>query len=111
MMRWPARMVLAAFAFAASVQAQENVPDPDGYRTYNYRAPVPATLAGARVLTTPEAVRNFWMSWNAAKRILSYGYSNVAWYPEGTEGWERANLPVVDSRPLSRAEEGNPSSR
>jgi PQQ-dependent catabolism-associated CXXCW motif protein len=54
---------------------------------------------------------NCWMSWNAAKRILSYGYSNVAWYPEGTEGWERANLPVVDSRPLSRAEEGNPSSR
>jgi rhodanese-related sulfurtransferase len=51
------------------------------------------------------------MSWNAAKRILSYGYSNVAWYPEGNEGWERANLPVVDSRPLSRAEEGNPSSR
>jgi hypothetical protein len=48
-------MVLAAFAFAASVHAQENVPDPDGYRTYNYRAPVPATLAGARVLTTAEA--------------------------------------------------------
>ena len=26
-----------------------------------------------------------WMSWNAAKRALSYGYSNVAWYPEGTD--------------------------
>jgi hypothetical protein len=65
----------------------------------------------ARALTIAEAVRYGWMSWNAAKRILSYGYSNVAWYPEGTEGWERANLPVVDSRPLSRAEEGNPSSR
>ena len=25
-------------------------PEPDGYRTENYRAPVPATLAGARVL-------------------------------------------------------------
>ena len=34
-----------------------------------------------------------WMSWNAAKRVLSYGYPNVAWYPEGTEGWERADLP------------------
>ena len=29
--------------------------EPDGYRTENYRAPVPATLAGARVLTTAEA--------------------------------------------------------
>ena len=35
---------------------------------------------------------NCWMSWNAAKRALSYGYTNVAWFPEGTEGWERALL-------------------
>src|SRR3982751_5020838 len=33
MMRWLAGMVLAAFALAASVHAQENVPEPDGYRT------------------------------------------------------------------------------
>jgi PQQ-dependent catabolism-associated CXXCW motif protein len=32
-----------------------------------------------------------WMSWNAAKQALSYGYTNVAWYPEGTAGWQRAN--------------------
>jgi PQQ-dependent catabolism-associated CXXCW motif protein len=32
-----------------------------------------------------------WMSWNAAKQALSYGYTNVAWYPEGTDGWQRAN--------------------
>jgi rhodanese-related sulfurtransferase len=31
------------------------------------------------------------MSWNAAKQALSYGYTNVAWYPEGTDGWQRAN--------------------
>ena len=48
---------------------------------------------------------NCWMSWNAAKRVLSYGYSNVAWYPEGTEGWERANLPVAESQPEPRADE------
>ena len=36
---------------------------------------------------------NCWMSWNAAKRALSYGYPNVAWYPEGTDGWQRADLP------------------
>ncbi len=44
---------------------------------------------------------NCWMSWNAAKRVLSYGYPNVAWYPDGTEGWERANLPVAESQPES----------
>jgi PQQ-dependent catabolism-associated CXXCW motif protein len=50
-----------------------------------------------------------WMSWNAAKRVLSYGYSNVAWYPEGTDGWERANLPTADSQPEPRAgEEASP---
>jgi PQQ-dependent catabolism-associated CXXCW motif protein len=46
-----------------------------------------------------------WMSWNAAKRALSYGYSNIAWYPEGTDGWQRADLPVADSQPDTRAEE------
>jgi PQQ-dependent catabolism-associated CXXCW motif protein len=28
-----------------------------------------------------------WMSWNAAKRAMGYGYSAVHWYPEGTDGW------------------------
>ena len=37
------------------------------------------------------------MSWNAAKRVLSNGYPNVAWYPEGTDGWQRANPPLADS--------------
>ena len=124
-------MVVATFALAATAHVQQNVPEPDGYRTDDYRAPVPATLAGVRVLTTAEAEEiwragkgafidvlphapkppnlpagtvwrdrprfnipgtviycqeNCWMSWNAAKRVLSYGYPNVAWYPEGTEG-------------------------
>jgi rhodanese-related sulfurtransferase len=39
------------------------------------------------------------MSWNAAKRILAMGYTNVAWYPEGTDGWTDALLPVVDAQP------------
>ncbi|WMT78035.1 PQQ-dependent catabolism-associated CXXCW motif protein [Bradyrhizobium sp. Ash2021] len=47
-----------------------------------------------------------WMSWNAAKRALSYGYTNVAWFPEGTDGWERASLPVAESQPEPRAGEG-----
>ena len=28
-----------------------------------------------------------WMSWNAAKRALEYGYENVYWFPEGISGW------------------------
>ncbi|OIQ28860.1 MAG: rhodanese [Alphaproteobacteria bacterium MedPE-SWcel] len=28
-----------------------------------------------------------WMSWNAAKRAVSWGYTAVSWYPEGTDGW------------------------
>ena len=44
-----------------------------------------------------------WMSWNAAKRALSYGYPNVAWYPDGTDGWERADLPLAESQPEPRA--------
>ena len=46
-----------------------------------------------------------WMSWNAAKRTLSYGYRNVAWYPDGTDGWERAGLPLAESQPEPRAGE------
>lgn len=29
-----------------------------------------------------------WGSWNAAKRAILYGYSNVHWYEEGIEGWQ-----------------------
>ena len=46
-----------------------------------------------------------WMSWNAAKRVLSYGYPNVAWYPLGTDGWEAANLPMAESQPEPRPDE------
>ena len=54
---------------------------------------------------------NCWMSWNAAKRALSYGYRNVAWYPEGTDGWQRADLPVAESQPQPRAGEESSSPR
>jgi PQQ-dependent catabolism-associated CXXCW motif protein len=45
-----------------------------------------------------------WMSWNAAKRALSYGYSNVVWYPEGTDGWELEDLPLADAQPEPRSQ-------
>jgi PQQ-dependent catabolism-associated CXXCW motif protein len=43
-----------------------------------------------------------WMSWNAAKRALALGYPDVAWYPEGTDGWSAALLPLEDSTPEPR---------
>jgi PQQ-dependent catabolism-associated CXXCW motif protein len=184
-------LMLTAFAAAAPLHAQDKPPEPDGYRHENFRTPVPATLAGARVLATSEAetiwrertgvfidvlprppkpqslpagtvwrdkprlnipgsiwlpdtgygtlaeaTENYlrqglarasggnnaallvvycqadcWMSWNAAKRALSYGYSNVAWYPEGTDGWERADLPLAESQPEPRASEEAPAPR
>jgi len=175
-------VIAAALAFTPPGRAEESPPEPEGYRVDNYRAPVPATLAGVRVLTTEQAeaiwrsksaafidvlprppkpanlpagtiwrdkprlnipgsfwlpdtgygalaaptedylrdglaraaggdnakllviycLADCWMSWNAAKRALSYGYSSVAWYPEGTDGWQRADLPLADSHPEPR---------
>jgi PQQ-dependent catabolism-associated CXXCW motif protein len=42
-----------------------------------------------------------WMSWNAAKRALEMGYSEVYWFPEGTDGWDFEGYPLerVQARP------------
>ena len=34
--------------------------------------------------------RDCWMSWNAAKRAVEWGYRSVLWYPDGTDGWQEA---------------------
>jgi quinoprotein dehydrogenase-associated probable ABC transporter substrate-binding protein/PQQ-dependent catabolism-associated CXXCW motif protein len=161
--------------------ALETVPEPAGYRMADYRAPVPATLAGARVVSTAElqallagerapvlidvlpqprepqgrpagsvwrlpprdnlpgsvwlpnvgfgelsaefegyfrdnlarltaqhparplafyCQADCWMSWNAARRALAYGYDDVIWYPEGTDGWRAAGLPLQPAAPV-----------
>ncbi len=177
-------LLVAVLAGAAGARAGESVPEPSTYRMEDYRAPVPATLAGARVLSTDEAEAiwrahgavfidvlphapkpanlpagtvwrerprqnipgsiwlpdtgygalapstedylrrglarasggdkakllviycqaDCWMSWNAARRALALGYTNVAWYPEGTDGWENALLPLAPSQPEPRGE-------
>jgi PQQ-dependent catabolism-associated CXXCW motif protein len=174
-----AALVFAVLALLPVQLRGETVPEPESYRTDNYRAPTPDTLKGARVLSTDEAeaiwkggnavfldvmphaprpaglppgtiwrekarrnipgsiwlpdtgygalaastenylrsnlvrvtgddknkmlviycLRSCWMSWNAAKRILGMGYANVAWYPEGSDGWEDALLPLKESKP------------
>jgi PQQ-dependent catabolism-associated CXXCW motif protein len=172
-------LVLTMLALAPASVFGDDMPEPEGFRTENYRAPTPATLRGARVVTTAEApeiwqrggavfvdvlprpprpanlpagtiwretprlsipgsvwlpdtgygslapamenylrtnvaqasgndrarplvvycVRSCWMSWNTAKRILAMGYTEVVWYPDGTDGWSEANLPLQLSTP------------
>lgn len=172
---------LAALLALVSLPASAVVPEPSGYRMEEFRAPVPTTLEGARVVDTagaaelwksgqavfidvlpkppkpdlpkgtifrlpprndipgsiwlpdvgygaipPEMEAYFaenlekavggdkaktvvfycladcWMSWNAAKRALSWGYSSVVWYPEGTDGWEFEGLPTERRKPVER---------
>lgn len=38
-----------------------------------------------------------WLSWNAAKRAIRYGYRHVHWYREGIEGWRAAGLETAVS--------------
>ena len=45
---------------------------------------------------------NCWMSWNAAKRAVALGYTNVAWYPDGTDGWAEHHLPLEARTPAPR---------
>jgi PQQ-dependent catabolism-associated CXXCW motif protein len=170
-------VALASIA-AVDARGQAAPPEPSGYRMQDYRVATPATLAGARVVSTAEAaemwkegaafvdvlphaprpsnlpegtiwrekargnvpgsiwlpdtgygalsqatedylrrgldritkgdhtkwlviycLRDCWMSWNAGKRALSMGYKHVAWYPEGTDGWQEAGLPLQEAEP------------
>ena len=178
-------LTLSIVVFAAiEARCEDAPPEPSGYRMDDYRAPTPATLAGARVVTTAEAqllwkdgavfvdvlphaprpanlpagtiwreklrmdipgsvwlpdtgygalaaatedylrnglnrvskgdrsrplvfycLKNCWMSWNAAKRALSLGYTNIAWYPDGTDGWAASGLPLQDAQPAPAGNE------
>ena len=40
-------------------------------------------------------LRDCWMSWNAAKRALTMGYSNVIWFSDGTDGWQEIGNDLV----------------
>jgi PQQ-dependent catabolism-associated CXXCW motif protein len=173
-----ALLAVALLALPCGAARAQAPPEPETYRTDDYRAPVPQTLRGARVIPTTEAkaiwqrrdgvfvdvmprpprpnlppgtiwrdkpratipgavwlpdtgygalappmeawlresleritggdrgkllvvfcLRDCWMSWNAAKRTLSLGYTNVAWYPDGTDGWSEEDLPLEDAQP------------
>lgn len=44
-------------------------------------------------------LRNCWMSWNAAKRALAWGYANVIWFPDGTDGWLELGESLTNVQP------------
>jgi PQQ-dependent catabolism-associated CXXCW motif protein len=174
-------LVAASFLASPGPALGGEVAEPSGYRMTQYRAPVPATLRGARVVTTAQAealwrdkeavffdvmpqppkpanlpagtiwrdkarngipgsiwlanvgygaiseetaryfreslsvntggdksrailfycMTDCWMSWNAAKRAMDWGYQSVIWYPPGSDGWEKAGLPLEESRPYA----------
>ena len=50
-----------------------------------------------------------WLSWNAAKRAIGYGYRRVHWFPEGIEGWRAAGNTTVVAKPWTAANERPPS--
>ena len=179
MRRALAGLLFGLFALAPPAASAEPVSEPEDYRIDNFRSATPATLKGARVVTTAEAEeiwkggaavfidvlpqpprpknlpagtiwherprlnipgstwlpdtgygalaaatedylrnglaqasgdeqtkllvfycqRDCWMSWNAAKRALALGYRNVAWFPDGSDGWQEAGLPLADAQP------------
>jgi PQQ-dependent catabolism-associated CXXCW motif protein len=40
-----------------------------------------------------------WLSWNAAKRAIRYGYRHVYWFPDGIEGWKGAGFGTAVAQP------------
>jgi len=40
-----------------------------------------------------------WMSWNAARRLSAWGFRDVRWFGEGTDGWSELGRPLVPLRP------------
>ena len=172
--------IVPAGIATAPAPSDTPVAEPSGYRTDNYRTPVPKTLTGAKGVLTADAakhmmddahavffdvyprapkppnlpastvwhdpphrsimgalwlpnagygvvsaetqayfeaklalhtvadkskpvvffcLRDCWMSWNAAKRAISMGYTAVYWFSEGTDAWEESGYPVTNIEP------------
>lgn len=43
---------------------------------------------------------NCWMSWNAAKRAIEYGFRNVHWFPGGVDEWKEAGHELAAGKPV-----------
>ena len=61
-------------------------------------------------------LKDCWMSWNAAKRAISWGYSSVIWFSEGTDGWQEAGekltrVKAVKGKGVQTGGKSGPSAR
>ena len=66
-----------------------------------YKAQLEKISSGDRAKTMVfYCLRNCWMSWNAAKRAVSYGYTGVTWFPDGNDGWQEAGNELENVKPL-----------
>lgn len=74
-------------------------PPVEAYFTQGLRAASKSKSDAALVFY---CLRQCWMSWNAAKRAKSLGYTNVLWYPDGTNGWEEAGYKLEPREPMPR---------
>lgn len=41
-----------------------------------------------------------WMAWNAVQRISRLGYTNLLWFPEGSDDWKDAGYPLENATPV-----------
>lgn len=40
-------------------------------------------------------LKDCWMSWNAGKRAVEWGYTSVIWFADGTDGWQEAGASLT----------------
>ena len=76
-------------------RSQDRVPEPAGYRVDDYRAPTPATLSGARVLTTADA-ELYWKNGAVFVDVLAHG-PRPANLPNGTIWREKTRRDIPGS--------------
>ena len=95
-MRWRATLALACVLLASVAARGADVAEPEGYRTAQYRAPTPATLRGARVVTTAQA-RALWESHDAVFVDVMPHAPRPANLPAGTIWRERPRSDIPGS--------------
>lgn len=48
-------------------------------------------------------IADCWMSWNAVQRAHEYGYTNIYWYKNGTDGWLQQGFKTQKIEPIPLA--------
>ena len=94
--RQPPRQSIPGAAWLPNVGYGAISPETDGYFRSRLEKLTNGDKQAALVIF---CLRHCWMSWNAAKRAASYGYTGLIWFPAGVDGWSEQGLPIVDTQP------------